>query len=250
MQFIPFRATGLDHPFHITYSQIKAAMKKASKSKKPVKGRKYAVMDVQTGETYSPKALLKLVIGERRFHSFGFPVGNREFLNSERAKKRKPSGRVDSTNVLLERLFSRTWKLFPSVRELQHLEDYPGVYMLAYSDTSLDGTRVKEKDVFYVGMACEGGLRSRLKEFRKGITDGRCHSGAMRFHRIWLKGEPYRPNGKARFYFVYVPVKCERVKEWRSPSDILRMSKVPELELAAIAQVKSKMHHEPLLNWK
>jgi hypothetical protein len=222
-------------------------------------------MDIQTGETYSPKVLLRLVIGKRPFHggkgangansvfrAFGFPVGNRAFLKREREKLRKRSGRVLSTNVLLKRLFSKTWQILPPASELQNLKDgdFPGVYMLAYADVSLDGIRVSEKDVFYVGMTCEGGLRARLQQFRKGIIHGGCHSGAMRFHRIWLRGKPYRPDGKARFYFVYIPVKCERVKVWRSPNDILRMSKVPELELPAIARVKSELHHEPLLNKK
>lgn len=266
MQFYPFRTIGAKKPFHITYDQISLAMNSASKTGEvAIEGRKYAVMDPRTGRTFSPKELLRLIIGERSFyggrglnganrvfHAFGFPVGNRIDLESRRQKLRKWNGKPQSTKSLLKRLFSQTWNTFPSGAKLQAMEggEFPGVYMLAYSDESLKGTRIKEEDVFYIGMTCEGGLRTRLQQFRKGIVQGGFHSAADRFKREWLKGKPYRPRGKTRLYLAFIPVKCERAREWRLPADVRRMSKVPELELAAIARVKNCLHHEPLLNKK
>ena len=143
-------------------------------------------------------------------------------------------------------------KALPSEAELPHIRggEFPGVYLLAYTDENLEGSRVQEKDVFYVGMTCEGGLGKRLQQFRNGITHGGFHSAAERFKRVWLRGKPYRSYGKTQFYFAYLPVECEKAKEWRSPDDLRRMSKVPELELAAIARAKRRLHHEPLLNTK
>jgi hypothetical protein len=266
MQFFPFRTIGAKRPFHITYDQINSAMKRASKrSKSAIEGRKYAVMDPRTGKTFSPKELLRLIIGDRSFYggrglsgansvfrAFGFPVGNRVDLERQRRELVKRKGKVLPTEILLKRLFSQTWEQLPSEAELRRISDggFPGVYLLAYTGESLLGSRVKEKDVFYVGMTCEGGLSKRLQQFRKGITHGGFHSAAERFKRVWLRGKPYRPHGKTRFYLAYLPVKCEKAKEWRSPDDIYRMSKVPELERAAIARVKSRLHHEPLLNKK
>src|SRR5208283_1235525 len=266
MQFFPFRTIGAKRPFHITYDQISSAMNKASKrGKAAIEGRKYAVMDPRTGRTFSPKELLRLVIGDRSFYggrglngansvfrAFGFPVGNRIDLERQRRKLGKRNGKVLRTGILLKRLFSKTWKTLPTEAELNHIRggEFPGVYLLAYTDENLEGSRVQEKDVFYVGMTCEGGLNRRLQQFRRGIIYGGFHSAAERFKRVWLRGKPYRPHDKIRFYFAYLPVECEKTKEWRSPDDLCRMSKVPELELAAIARVKRRLHHEPLLNKK
>ncbi len=185
-------------------------------------------MDPRTGETYSPKELLRMVIGEHQFYggrglnganrvfrAFGFPVGNRGDLRRQRQEIRKRKGKVLSTQILLKRLFSETWKILPSEAKLQHIKGggFPGVYVLAYSDKNLQGSRVQEKDVFYVGMTCEGGLNKRLRQFRKGISHGGFHSAAKRFHRLWLRGKPYHPNGKTRFYFAYLAVECEEAKE-------------------------------------
>jgi hypothetical protein len=266
-QFVPFRPIGVRNSLHITYKQVLAAMEKASRKRGVVAtGTKYAVMNPETGETYSPKELLRLVVGSsysfhggrgvkganRIFHTFGFPVGRHDKLLKKRQELIARKYRVVPTADLLKKLFTQRWKLLPSKSELWQISGglFPGVYMLAYSDRRLDGAKVREEVVFYVGMTCEGGRSKRLQQFRQGITHGGFHSGGKRFYKVWLRRKPYDPKGKSRLYFAYVPVKCETAKEWRSPQDILILSKVPEVELAAIARVKARIHHEPLLNKK
>ena len=63
-QFFPFWPVGVRKPFHITYRHIIGAMNKVSKArKKKTTGRKYAVMNPDTGETFSPKEILRTIIG-------------------------------------------------------------------------------------------------------------------------------------------------------------------------------------------
>lgn len=266
-QFFPFRPIGIRSSLHITYRQVIDAMGKASKGGNCLAaGRKYAVMNPRTGETFSPKDLLRLIVGSGRvfhggkgvkganrvFQAFGFPVGNVRDLRKKQEKLAKRKRYVLSTETLLRRLFSQRWRLLPSKSELRGIEhgSYPGVYLLAYSPRNLERQKVQERDVFYVGMTCEGGLSTRLGQFRQGITTGGFHSGAERFYKVWLRRKPYDPNGACRLYFTCFPIECETSKQWRSPGDIAMLSRVPELELAAIARVKRRIHHEPLLNKK
>ena len=240
-------------------------MKEASKSgTAKAAGRKYAVMDPRTGETYSPKQILRLVIGpgfsffggkglngaNRVFRAFGFPIGKTARLAQERSRLKRRTVRIPNTRQILQGLFSQTWHLLPPTKELRKITHDPGVYVLAYSNERLQGKPVREIEVFYVGMACEGGLSTRLQQFRAGIARGGCHSGADRFYRIWLRRKPYDPRGPSRFYFACVPVNCLAAKSWRTPNDLRGLGKVAELEYAAIARVKTKIHHEPLLNTK
>jgi hypothetical protein len=186
----------------------------------------------------------------RVFQAFGFPVGKKKELD-ERWRSKGGNDRIPPTRRLLRTLFSQKWRLFPIIKEIRrNIPDRPGVYVLAYSDQRLQGKRVRESDVFYVGMACEGRLRARLQQFRQGIDRGGAHAGGDRFYRVWRGRKSYDPKAPTRFYFAYVPLNCEAAKPWRTPHDLLYLGKVGELEYAAIARVKSKIGHEPLLNWK
>lgn len=267
-QFFPFRPVRPRKQFQITYEKVIAAMETASRTGNAApSGTKYAVMNPRTGRTFSPKLIVGLALGPGRrdfyggkgergansvFRTFGFPVGNQRALTKRWNKLIKSKRRIPATEALLSELFRQRWALLPAASELRGLKGgrFPGVYVLAYSQMNLKGKRVREEDVFYVGMTCEGGLASRLWQFRMGIAHGGFHSAAKRFHRIWLRRKLYNPNGALRLYFACVPVECETVKEWRSPRDIAILSKVPELELRAISRIKARIHHEPLLNKK
>jgi hypothetical protein len=186
------------------------------------------------------------------FHAFGFPLGKKQELDGKRQElKRRPLRRF-SPHGLLRKLFSQEWSLLPTKSEMKTIPNgkYPGIYVLAYSDEPLLRKRVLEKDVFYVGMTVEGGLSTRLYQFYSGIIGGRGHSAGQRFFRVWLKRKRYDRNAKTKLYFAYLPVMIEAVKEWRTSEDLRNLGAVTELEYEAIARVKHKLGHEPLLNKK
>jgi hypothetical protein len=75
-------------------------------------------------------------------------------------------------------------------------------------------------------------------------------AGIAYFARLDFRSGIVMTLRETRLYFVYLAIRCEKAKEWRSSDDLLQMSKVRELELAAIARVKECLNHEPLLNKK
>jgi hypothetical protein len=281
-QFFPFRPIG-DSPLQITYDDIREAMNEMSQARKSTAaGKTYAVLDPQTGNTYPPKEVLNHIItrlkpgrrysffggkgwdgANRVFQEFGFPVGNSKKLVERWKTLKSGNDRIPNVDQLLKTLFSQRWRFLPTGKELVSIvSKSSGVYALAYSSQKLQGKIVHEKDVFYVGMTCEGGLNVRLRMFRdgighskrltlrKGVAPGILHSAAARFRRIWLRGKPYEPTAPTRLYFAYVSLNSETEKPWRTPSDLRNLGKVVDLEYAAIARVKKAIGHEPLLNSK
>lgn len=167
MQFYPFKPTRSPE-MHITYSQIVKAMREAGKdSAAHDTGKKYAVMNPRTGETFSPKDTLRRIIGDKSFyggkgfgganqvfHAFGFPVGRKEKLLKSRLERLNRSGNCNlRVDTLVGKLFEQKWRPLPSKRGLRDIKlgQCPGVYALAYSERVLTGKRLQESDVFYVG---------------------------------------------------------------------------------------------------
>jgi hypothetical protein len=262
--FFPFRPISSKEIYQITYTSIIREMKKASKLDiTSLQGRKYAVMDPKTGKTFSPKLIIGAVLrtdykfngkfhgGKGRsgvnqvFKAFGFPVGNRETLRKLREEHKTETFRLPTITALTRQLFGQRWQLLPNKIPKNV---YPGVYLLSYSKDNLRGELVKETDVYYIGMTREGGLGSRLRQLCMALRSGGYHSGGDRFYRIWLRRGRYVYGNRFRFYFAYLPVKCVSHKAWRTDRDVLILSRVPELELAAIAHVKRKIGYEPILN--
>jgi hypothetical protein len=124
------------------------------------------------------------------------------------------------------------------------------VYVLAYSDENLEGEQVKEEKIFYVGMS-HAGIRQRLRQFIKGIEDGKHHSGAGRFFKVYADHVPYSqlPNKRA-FFVASVAIPCVVNKRERTPEDLRRMGEVARLEFLVLAHIKEKLHTEPELNKK
>jgi hypothetical protein len=197
------------------------------------------------------------------FREFGFPVGKSDKLVQKWKSLKSGNDQISNVDQLLKSLFSQRWRFLPTGNELATIVSHsPGVYVLAYSGRNLRGRIVHEKDIFYVGMACEGLLDTRLRQFRdgigrhkrltlrEGVAPGVLHSAAARFRRIWLRGQAYDPQAPMRLYFACVSLDSETAKPWRTPNDLRNLGKVVELEYAAIARVKSIIGHEPLLNSK
>jgi hypothetical protein len=102
---------------------------------------------------------------------------------------------------------------------------------------NFDGSAVKAGDVFYVGMSnAANGIRSRLKQFKKGIEENFHHSGAMRFYRE-QGGKPFADrSSRKRFYFAALTFECESNKGRVTPVDLRIMGHVCCIEYYAIAR--------------
>ena len=66
----------------------------------------------------------------------------------------------------IQHLLSQSWTQLPNgMAPLENGQD-PGVHLLAYTDTELEGQSIDLDDIFYVGMSnARGGIRSRLGQF-------------------------------------------------------------------------------------
>ena len=155
-------------------------------------------------------------------------------------------------NQLIRSLFSKKWINLQN--DLSSLEngEYPGVYLLAYSNEDLEGKSVDLKDVFYVGMSnSHGGVRQRLKRFLYGIENDTSHSAARRFYKEYAESVPFsQMKGRKTFYSVSMSVRCVVNKETRTPDDLRKMGDVAALEYYVLAHIKDNLNREPKLNKK
>ena len=123
---------------------------------------------------------------------------------------------------------------------------YPGVYLLAFSERQLAGTKIEVRDVFYVGMSiARNGVKQRLRQFRDGIERNDHHSGAMRFYRDHANGLAFsKLKTVNRFYAAARVTQCERVSadDWRD------MGHVACLEYYVVAHVVAETGEVPRLN--
>ncbi len=221
---------------------------------RPAKGRKYFVW--WRGKPYPPKDVLRCMSkgpagvfsgGETTnqiFRDLGFHVGKGSF------PKRLPGTDkpLPSIRTLKKQLFGKRWSRFErDFLRRDKEEQFPGVYLLAYSDQPMADKPVKPDDIFYVGSSCTG-LNARLNQFHDGIRRYCCHSAAMRFYKRWRRRS--RPRPRQLFYVAVVAVPCETRKELRTEKDIRKMGRVAELEYAALAHIKKHTGFEPLLNKK
>ena len=221
------------------------------------------------GKRYPPKRILAIATdvpvqyfwgGEpsnRIFRSLGFDVlkvkSYRRTLktNSEVAReKRRLKLPVPHVNTLIEKLFAQKWiRLHEDFSKLADSE-YPGVYVLAYSASGLQGKQVKEKEIYYVGVS-HAGVKGRLKQFITGLEDAGHHSGAKRFFYEVAKQVPYpRLKGKKTFFVASKSVPCTYLKKTRTGLDLRKLGAVAEFEWYVLARVKEKTGNEPWLNKK
>jgi hypothetical protein len=161
---------------------------------------------------------------------------------------------------LIDNLLSKKWVSLHHQRETKFADvenngQYPGVYILAYSDKSLYGQPIEIRDVFYVGMSnSRGGVKQRLKQFLDGIERNRLHSAAMRFFKEHASHTPWSQfsenNGGRRFYVASVTLRCEVKKANRIAEDLRKMGHVAALEYYVLAHIKEELGTEPDLNEK
>lgn len=161
---------------------------------------------------------------------------------------------------LIDNLLSRKWVNLHHQREMRFADfedsgQYPGVYILAYSDKNLNRQPVDMHDVFYVGMSnSRSGVKQRLKQFLDGIEHNRLHSAAMRFFKEYANRTPWsefsKKNGDKRFYVASVTVRCEVEKAKRTAEDLRKMGDVAALEYYVLAHLRGNLGVEPELNDK
>lgn len=153
---------------------------------------------------------------------------------------------------LIQRLLSQKWAdLQTSITSLQDGE-WPGVYLLAYTDKDLEGKGIELADIFYVGMSnSRGGVRQRLKQFIRGIEKGASHSAGIRFLKEHANGIPFsRMKSRKTFFVVSISIPCVVDKARRTPEDLRKMGGVARLEYYVLAHIKEALKREPKLNKK
>lgn len=153
---------------------------------------------------------------------------------------------------LVDELLSKKWmELYNEKSSIENLE-YPGVYLLAYSDRKLKDKNINLRDIFYVGMTnSAGGVKQRLNQFINGIEKNRQHSGGMRFLKEYMNGTPYSESKMTRKFFVAsISFECEVRKEKRRETDLQIMGDIACLEYYVLAHIKKAVGSEPELNKK
>lgn len=276
-QPVPFRTQlGM---VQVTHEQVLTAMKIFDvqfRLGEGDSGTLYAIEE--SGMRYPPKRILELATGVPRSQFYGGKPTNDVFVGLgfqivesdnnhttkspqqvalEQARLDLPVPNVDD---LTEELFTKTWIPLDD-SALMPDSQYPGVYVLAYPDhkwmghpveEKLAGARIREDDIFYVGVS-HAGVRKRLRQFLAGVEDGGHHSGAMRFYEKVAGNTPYSNWERRKPFFVAsISVPCTYLKTARSPMDIRKLGVVAQLEWHVLARVKerSTLKQEPWLNKK
>ncbi len=228
-------------------------------------GRLYAVRHDE--KLYPPKQLLALSMGtevnafnggeSKRsangvFRELGFEIicldAVRIPQNAHDSKK--INALVPSIARLERELFAQRWTNLHSNYGRIKDGQYPGVYLLAYSNAKIEGRKVTPEEVFYVGMS-HAGIIKRLQQFMAGLRDGHHHSAAKRFFNEYAGRVPYEELRRRKtFYVAAVALPCAVNKTHRTPTDLKKMGEVARLEFYALASIKSAIRVEPPLNKK
>jgi len=153
-------------------------------------------------------------------------------------------------------LLRQKWKMIHSEDSLGDPElSFPGVYLIAESDSLLEGKPISPDEIHYVGMSnSKGGVRKRLEQFKSGLqvtpeqraSAGGKHSAA----RHWVNhngGKTYSGSGRRKFYFAATMIK--RNKAPFQPSDLRVNGQVACLEYYLLAYLMEKRPAKDLPRW-
>lgn len=151
---------------------------------------------------------------------------------------------------MVQQLLSRRWVDLKTGLASLDGGQYPGVYILAYSPKNLGGKAIKLADIFYVGRSnALGGVKSRLREFLRGIENGKSHSAAIRFFKVYARGVPFsKLKRRNKFLVASISLPCAVAKTQRTPDDLRKMGLVAKLEYDVLAHIKDVRGREPKLN--
>ena len=152
----------------------------------------------------------------------------------------------------IENLLENKWtNLLKNYKNLKNGQ-YPGVYILAYTDKNLEEKSIEIKDIFYVGMSNSlGGVRQRLSQFIRGLHKGRGHSAGNRFFTEYSKEKSFDIAGHKKTFFVAsLSLPCKVKKAERTSGDLRKMGEVARFEYSVLAHIKQVTGKEPVLNKK
>ncbi len=152
----------------------------------------------------------------------------------------------------LQNLLNKKWtNLLKNYKNLENSK-FPGVYLLAFTNTDLEGKPIELKDIFYVGMSnSRGGAKQRLKQFINGIHKNYGHSAGNRFFQDYSKGKSFAvANHKKTFFVASLSLPCIVHKDERTAEDLRKMGEVAKFEYDVLAYIKEKIGKEPELNKK
>ena len=149
-------------------------------------------------------------------------------------------------------LLSRKWALLTRENVKAIGNNYPGVYILAYTEKDIRGQIPDLNDIFYIGMSnAQEGVRDRLKQFMNGIEKGVGHSAGNRFFKEINNGKPYNAQkSEDKLYFCALTIEANVHKKTRTPEDLRMMGEICKLEYYLMAHFKSVTGKEPELNKK
>lgn len=152
----------------------------------------------------------------------------------------------------IQKILNLKWK--PLLENLKNIEDgnFPGIYLLAFTEKNLEGKTVEPIDIFYVGMTnAKKGLTSRIQQFVNGIEKQTSHSAGMRFYKENSNGIAFsESNHIENFFIVSLAFQCDVNKLTRTPNDLRIMGNICKLEYYLLAHIKEVTREEPKLNKK
>lgn len=151
----------------------------------------------------------------------------------------------------IKKLLEKNWIKLEDYKTLKDSQ-YPGVYILAYSDKDLEKKQIKIEDIYYVGMSNSlGCVKQRLSQFFSGIEKGYGHSAGNRFLNEINKNVSYsKSKTNKRFFVASLCLSCLVNKENRTSKDLIKMGEVAKFEYEVLAYIKEKIGREPELNKK
>lgn len=258
-----FRIDGQSVP--VTSSDLRHAMvvfDRDFRNRAPSVGTGYYVEHKDLA--YPPKAILRLALaeilrskpggfhgGEKTntvFEQLGFEV--RKLTRKLRETRTEWLSTCPSPDWLVSEIFRSKWSHLHGDSGVQ-LPDCVGIYVLSLTNKQLEGCTVSEDEVFYVGMSNHAGVRTRLRQFKKGIEDGQHHSAAKHFFKRWTQGAGYQNwthHHPQRFYVATASIPCKTKAGIRTPLDLRKMGVIASVECEVLARVLEKCGKEPPLN--
>ncbi|MCB0801978.1 MAG: hypothetical protein KDB74_02670 [Flavobacteriales bacterium] len=132
-------------------------------------------------------------------------------------------------------LIAKKW--IPFEEGLFNTPKNPGVYVIAIGKT-LAGSPIQLNEIKYVGQTTSvGGLKSRLRQFKRGTESGKGHSCGNKLHPKGIRVH--------QLCVAWVELAANPEKATRLGKDLRTMGKVRALEYHVIAYLKEQLGKEP-----
>lgn len=135
-------------------------------------------------------------------------------------------------------LLAKKW--LPFEEGLLNAPKNPGVYVISFGKT-LAGSPIQLNEIKYVGQTTSvGGLKSRLRQFKRGTEVGKGHSCG---NKLFVE-----KIGVDQLCVAWVELPANPEKKTRTGKDLRTMGKVRSLEYHVMAYLKEQLGEEPSWN--